>query len=86
MQTMIYYGENNKAFSKYYGTLIYHEYTWYYTKKLWFYMYVKSTELYFFEKTLKNVENYVTIPQNRVRKQHNFYVVWFKLTLYTKKR
>ena len=29
---MIYYGENNKTMPKYYGTLIYQGYTWYYTK------------------------------------------------------
>ena len=63
-----------------YTSLSYHGYTWYHTKK-------SGTKciLHFLEKTLKNVDISVTIPQNMVRKLHNFYLLWLKLTYYTKK-
>ena len=75
---MIYYGEHNKDIPKYYGTLIYQGYTWYYTK-------ISGTtcilhflticihgpilknlvlHVYFtFLRKLKNVDIPVTIPQ-----------------------
>ena len=101
MQTMIFYGEKNKAIPKYYGTLIYQGYTWYYTKIsgttciLHFLticihgtipknLVLQSCILHFLEKTLKNVNISVTIPQNMVRKLHNFYLLWLKPTYYTK--
>ena len=96
MQTMIYYGENNKAIPKYYGTLIYQGYTRYYTKKsgttcilhfltICIHGTIPKNLVLHLEKTLKNVDISVTIPQNMVRKLHNLYLLWLKLTYYTKK-